>query len=389
MKRESLAERARLEIIRLCHSALDSQTLRIELLRRLRPIIPFDYAYFSTTDPATHLSTGSVVVEEPPSWCMSVYLENEFLQQDFNKFSGLMRNQLPVAVLSEATQHDLRRSLRYQNMLIPMAMGDELRAVFVADAACWGTLCLHRESGYTAEESTYLAQLAPHIAEGLRKALLLSSISLANTPDGPGVLILTDDLSVVASTAVAEYWLAELKQTMSSDGHGLPLMIRSVVAGLKALEGGMVAGEFMPKVRLYTRSGHWLVLYASRLKTLSSVAQITVIFEQAQPAEIAPLIMQAYQLTKREGEITQCVLRGWSTTEIATALHISSNTVQDHLKAIFEKVDVSSRGELAARIFTQQYQPKFTANESSPYTAALGDLDFADKKPLSKRRRVD
>jgi DNA-binding NarL/FixJ family response regulator len=71
--------------------------------------------------------------------------------------------------------------------------------------------------------------------------------------------------------------------------------------------------------------------------------------------------MQAYQLTKREGEIAQCVLCGWSTTEIAGRLHISPNTVQDHLKAIFEKVDVGSRGELAARIFTQQYQTQFQA----------------------------
>lgn len=103
------------------------------------------------------------------------------------------------------------------------------------------------------------------------------------------------------------------------------------------------------------------MLYVSRLKSSGNQAQISVIFEIAQPAEIAPLMMQAYALTKREGEITQCVLRGWSTTDIAAKLHISPNTVQDHLKAIFEKVDVGSRGELAARIFTQQYQPKFMA----------------------------
>src|SRR5262249_7476182 len=114
-----------------------------------------------------------------------------------------------------------------------------------------------------------------------------------------------------------------------------------------------------PKLRLRAPSGHWLVLYASRLRSSGNQAQITVIFEPAQPTEIAPLIMQAYDLTKREGEVTQCVLRGWSTAEIAASLHISANTVQDHLKAIFEKVDVGSRRELAARIFRQQYQPHF------------------------------
>jgi DNA-binding CsgD family transcriptional regulator len=203
--------------------------------------------------------------------------------------------------------------------------------------------------------------LTPHIADGLRKALLLDNAPLGKAPDGPGVLILSEDLSIVAMTAAAEYWLMELTETERGDRHALPLPVRSVIAGLKAIERGLVGADSMPKVRLRTRSGHWLVLYASRLRSTGSPAQITVIFERPQPAEIAPMMMQAYQLTKREGEVTLCVLRGWSTTEIAARLYISPNTVQDHLKAIFEKVDVVSRGELAARIFTQQYQAQFQA----------------------------
>ncbi len=364
MMREKSVEFTKLEMIRLCHSGLDSRTLRVELLNRLRTVIPFDYVYFSTTDPATQLGTSSVLVEDPPSWLMSLFIENEFLQEDFNKFSDMLKNHQPVSVLSEATRLQLHRSPRYRDMLVPMNMGDELRAIFVTDGACWGTLCLHREqaeSRYTPAEAAYLAQITPHIADGLRKALLLDNAPLGNAPDGPGVLILSEDLSIVAMTAAAEYWLMELAETERGDRHALPLTVRSVIAGLKAIERGLAGADSMPKVRLRTRSGHWLVLYASRLRSTGSQAQITVIFERPQPAEIAPMMIQAYQLTKREGEVTLCVLRGWSTTEIAARLYISPNTVQDHLKAIFEKVDVVSRGELAARIFTQQYQAQFQA----------------------------
>jgi DNA-binding CsgD family transcriptional regulator len=63
-----------------------------------------------------------------------------------------------------------------------------------------------------------------------------------------------------------------------------------------------------------------------------------------------PLFLQIFALTRRERELTSFVLQGLSTTEIAAELHISSYTVQEHLKAIFTKVGVGSRRELVARL---------------------------------------
>ncbi|MEV0627693.1 response regulator transcription factor [Nonomuraea wenchangensis] len=44
--------------------------------------------------------------------------------------------------------------------------------------------------------------------------------------------------------------------------------------------------------------------------------------------------------------------RGLSTAEIATDLFISPHTVRGHLKAVFGKAGISSRGELVARMFS-------------------------------------
>ncbi len=43
--------------------------------------------------------------------------------------------------------------------------------------------------------------------------------------------------------------------------------------------------------------------------------------------------------------------RGLTTAEIAHRLHLSAFTVQDHLKAIFNKSGTGSRGELVSRLF--------------------------------------
>src|SRR5262249_39836221 len=73
--------------------------------------------------------------------------------------------------------------------------------------------------------------------------------------------------------------------------------------------------------------------------------------------EIAPLIIAAYGLSQRERQITELVLQGASTTEIASRLSVSPLTVQDHLKAIFEKMGVRSRREVASRIFFDHHFP--------------------------------
>src|SRR6185437_3287407 len=139
------------------------------------------------------------------------------------------------------------------------------------------------------------------------------------------------------------------------------------------------AAPALPKVRLQTLSGQWLLLYASRLTRSGGQGQVAVLFEVAHPVEIAPLIMQAYHFTKREGEVTHLILQGCATTEIAATLSISANTVQDHLKAIFEKVDVRSRRALTGRIFAQQYQPHFVAAASSQPRFQAAPLDVSGR----------
>src|SRR5262245_49405432 len=144
MKKDKLAEVTGLEIKRLCHSALDARSLRIEVLKCLRTAIPSDYVFFSTTVPSTQLCTISVLEPTHPSQ-LALLLENEFLRDDFNKFRHMLRSHRSVGLLSEQTQNDLDRSPRYREILAPMSLGDEMRAIFVTTGACWGTLCLHRE----------------------------------------------------------------------------------------------------------------------------------------------------------------------------------------------------------------------------------------------------
>jgi DNA-binding CsgD family transcriptional regulator len=82
----------------------------------------------------------------------------------------------------------------------------------------------------------------------------------------------------------------------------------------------------------------------------SGAVALTV--EPAPVDDLGRLLLESYGLTPRETEILFRLCRGLTTKEIAAELVISSHTVRDHCKAIYEKAHVNSRGELVAQLFS-------------------------------------
>ena len=119
-----------------------------------------------------------------------------------------------------------------------------------------------------------------------------------------------------------------------------------------AAEGRQPQGT--PRARVRTRTGVWLLMHGSMLE---GTDQLALIIEPAKAADVAPLIVEAYGFSQRELEVTRLIASGLGTSEIAAKLFLSPHTVRDHVKAVFEKVGVSSRGELVAKVFADHYAP--------------------------------
>lgn len=78
---------------------------------------------------------------------------------------------------------------------------------------------------------------------------------------------------------------------------------------------------------------------------------VAVTIAPARAGDLFPILLASYGFTERETAVTLLLVRGMTTKEIATDLGISQHTVRDHTKAVFDKAEVNSRGELVAKLF--------------------------------------
>jgi DNA-binding CsgD family transcriptional regulator len=351
---DAIVKRQVTALIGRCYAGLDVADLRVEVMRRLRRIMTVDAAFFGTVDPQTLLFT-SALSEEPLASATSLFLDNEYGRQDVNKFAALAEAADPVSSLDRATRGERPDSARYREVMSPLGLGDELRAVLISGKQCWGTMCLHREDashGFDDWEVDVIRRIAPHVAEGLRRAITLGPMPAAAAETGaPGLILLDQDLALMSMNAEAARWLAEIDETDWPATSELPMAVYAAAARLARLEHGAAPPRGADTIRLRSRAGQWISLHASRLGG-APVPQIGIIIEPTPAAQLSSLLLSAYGLTSAQSRVVGLVIRGHSTRQIVQELHISANTVQEHLTAAFDKFGVRSRRELVAAVMT-------------------------------------
>jgi DNA-binding CsgD family transcriptional regulator len=367
-----MRRRARDDIVRLVHRGLGVEEFSRAATRALRRAVPFDGACVLTLDPATLLPTGEVVENGLPPAATARLTEIEVGEPDVNKFTALARAPRPAASLSAATGGRLDRSRRQRELRRPSGFEDELRAVLPGSTGTWGALTLLRSTGtphFTGAEVGFVASVAGALGDGLRRAALLGDTAGPAAGDAAeagdaGLLVLGPDGTVELANGPADRWLADL---VPADGPGsLPVVVHAVAR--RAREAGSGRGDGgLARARVRTATGRWVVVRGSLLGDGDGDGErVGVLLEPARPPELAPLIADALGITEQERRVTELVAQGLSNIEVARRLRVSSYTVQDHLKAVFEKSGTSSRGDLVARLFFDHHAPRLTARASGP-----------------------
>jgi DNA-binding CsgD family transcriptional regulator len=356
-----------------CAKATNADELIESVDSALRKAVPYDGATWFGTDPATLLSTTPTRIEGIEAGHCDSFWHREFHVEDAMLFRDLARASEPVASLRDVTDDRPMRSARFREFLAPQGYDDEMRGVFRLGEAAWGITGLYREKGrpaFTSHDRAVLSSVVGTVAGALRRHVTAAT-PWQMSPMSPGLLMFDAGDTLVSTNAEADAWIAEMDpgtylspvggsrrwvvpppRGASVVTDGFPPSIIALVARARAVARGHEKGP--ARLRLRSRTGQWIVVHASCMSGAAD-GSVAVMLEPAKSSDIAPIIVEAYALSPRERDVVRAIARGLSSAEIAAELFLSPHTVRDYVKSVFEKIGVSSRGELVAKLFAEHY----------------------------------
>jgi len=339
--------------------------------------VPFDAATWFALDPSTLLPTrfeqrtpdpmlqelnasATRMLERGPREVELQLLERlmrlELSVEDSFSPAAIARSPGRVATLHGITGGRPDRSPRYEFYPVPGLVDDELRLVLWDSGEAWAMVSLLRREGpFERAEQDAMAALGSRLARVVRLGLLREALDEDGMTDPPGLILLGEHVTIASVSPEAERLLGPRPADDS-------------------------AWDWVPVLRATRRSGQAISMVVEgqggpvTVHATSFGSQEAILVERVRPYRLADRLVRAYGLTPRERDVAGGLSRGWSTRQIAFELDLADYTVQDHLRAIFDKVGVRSRKEVLAKLFFDRYLPAHAADRRpSPYGWFLDD----------------
>lgn len=342
MASERDRSRCRERLERLSESGLDSESLRREAIVELQRTVGFDRWCWPLADPDTLLPLSGLAEHDfGPGVPRS--LELEYSGGDVASKHVLARRSKPAVSLSAETGGDLARSLRWDEVMGPVGIGD-VAAVACRDAlGCWGWIEAYRDRSdraFEEEDLELLANVGPRLGSALRRTVMQASDCGVLEPSPPGVIVLDRHLRLVSWTSGARAWMDALPSAKLFARFG---MLPSVVYPAATLARSAAATQAHALLRAV--DGRWVMIEAARLEGQRD-GEIAVNLRAATGSETFDLLCRVYAFSRRERDVVASLIAGLDTRAITRRLFISSYTVQDYLKSVFDKMGIHSRREL-------------------------------------------
>jgi DNA-binding CsgD family transcriptional regulator len=186
----------------------------------------------------------------------------------------------------------------------------------------------------------------------LKSETTLQTIELKGALSAEGFLLLDSSMSPILVNHAAAQILAyphKLEAQKNVDGY-LANKVRSTLLSESA-SGGTLVSRFQSGRRIYSCRS----FPVNSMANGHSQASLAVLLERA-VSKSTPVskLFDGFNLTVREQEVSQYLLEGLTSKQIARRMEISPNTVKAFLRLIMVKMGVSTRSGIVGKAFAAQ-----------------------------------
>jgi DNA-binding CsgD family transcriptional regulator len=194
-------------------------------------------------------------------------------------------------------------------------------------------------------------RLQPQSKEAPAPAPIFTQTAHAPEPPEGAFYVLDRDLQIVLAWTSEDERRIALTGLQTRIAERLPVVLEETVRELTAAWSGDAL-----KARSAARAASFLVV---RTQPMSGPAGlfIGVRIDRFQPPNSLTGAASRFHISPREVQVLALLLDGNHLDQIAAQLHITSSTVQDHIKSMLDKTGSGNRSELIARVLGWESAP--------------------------------
>lgn len=343
----------------LCSLGMPGEQLIPALLEQLHHVIPSSRNLFDWTDSGGNLVRYFFEGQIDPAIARLYFEEfhNKREAEAMDTFRDTVTGRATVRSAAELENRDFFRSALYNEIWRPQGLHTRLEAIVKASSGRpLGSLVLYRGPGdaaFTTEETRLLADLIPYVARGLETETTMALDFVARR-ERRAVLTLAANgsLTHVSDDAHKMLLLSHGGITPRSAG-AVPQARDFATLGLLAeqIRGHEHASRRVVALTVDNAWGRFVFEAQPLAPTGGGAPAIHVNIQHQEPRAVAwRRALSGLQLSIAQTEVCALMRAGYTQAQIAAALSIAPSTVADHVKKIYNRLDVHSVRELCARV---------------------------------------
>ena len=305
------------------------------------------------------------------------YLNKYYQYHRYDPFAKWLiehENNIPYFTTGEnlVNYKNFVRSKIYEEFFKNYSIHHILDLNLIHQGKAFGFVCLYRprnQSHFNEEDCELAKLMAPVISIIAKKVLLEEQLqkyetviqSLSSELPNNGVFVVDENFQLLYANSNARNVLSELYETGNRSGSQIDFYPEEITDYCKKLKSqkNPDASAATEKCELVLGHGRQNLSFHIRHLNRDDESSLFIInIEDGSPLLCSNNEMRYAGLSEREIDVIHAASRGLTNREIAELLYISTNTVQSHLKSVYDKLGIRNRTSLISHFSNK----KFTSN---------------------------